>query len=86
MCDNSTVADDQEWIEIGARIAAGRKARRLSQDDLAGKVGLDRTAVTKIETGRRHINSLGLLVRLAGVLERPLGRSSQVRRTSIISH
>jgi Zn-dependent peptidase ImmA (M78 family)/DNA-binding XRE family transcriptional regulator len=71
MCDNGTVSDDQEWVEVGARIAAGRKARGLSQDDLAGRLGLDRTAVTKIETGRRHINSLEL-VRLAEVLERPL--------------
>jgi Zn-dependent peptidase ImmA (M78 family)/transcriptional regulator with XRE-family HTH domain len=84
MCDNGTVTDDQEWIEVGARIAAGRKARGLSQDDLAGKVGLDRTAVTKIETGRRHINSLEL-VRLAEVLERPLEALVSSPPASIIS-
>ncbi len=71
MCDNSTMLDDEEWAEVGARVAAGRKARGLSQDDLAGELGLDRTAITKIETGRRHINSLEL-ARLADALGRPL--------------
>jgi len=63
--------DDQEWVAVGARIAASRKALGLSQDDLAEKVELDRTAITKIEAGRRHISSLEL-VRLADVLGRPL--------------
>lgn len=63
--------DDQEWAVVGARIAASRKTQGLSQDDLAGRVGLDRTAITKIEAGRRHISSLEL-VRLADVLRRPL--------------
>lgn len=65
------MADDQAWIDVGTRIATRRKSRGLSQDDLAAEVGLDRTAITKIESGRRHINSLEL-VRLADVLERPL--------------
>jgi Zn-dependent peptidase ImmA (M78 family)/transcriptional regulator with XRE-family HTH domain len=84
MCDNSTVSDDQEWVEVGARIAAGRRARGLSQDDLAGRLGLDRTAVTKIETGRRHINSLEL-ARLAEVLERPLESFVSDPPASVIS-
>jgi Zn-dependent peptidase ImmA (M78 family)/transcriptional regulator with XRE-family HTH domain len=63
--------DDQEWATVGARIAASRKTRGLSQDDLAAKVDLDRTAITKIEAGRRHISSLEL-VRLANALGRPL--------------
>jgi len=78
------MADEQEWVEVGARIAAGRKARGLSQDDLAGQVGLDRTAITKIETGRRHINSLEL-VRLAEVLERPLESFVSDPPASIVS-
>jgi Zn-dependent peptidase ImmA (M78 family)/DNA-binding XRE family transcriptional regulator len=84
MCDNSTMANDQEWVEVGARIAAGRKAHGLSQDDLASKLGLDRTAVTKIEAGRRHINTLEL-VRLAEVLERPLESFVSSPPLSIIS-
>lgn len=71
MCDNGTVTDEQGWLEVGARVAAARKTRGYSQDDLAGRLDLDRTAITKIETGRRHINSLEL-IRLAEVLDRPL--------------
>lgn len=71
MCDNGTVVDEQRWLEVGARVAAARKARGYSQDDLAAELGLDRTAVTKIETGRRQVNSLEL-VRLAQLLGRSL--------------
>lgn len=70
--------------EVGARIAASRLARGLSQEELAGKVGLDRTAVTKIEIGRRHVNSLEL-VRLAEVLERPLQSLVSEPPASIVS-
>lgn len=83
-CDNGTMADEQAWIEVGARIAASRRARGLSQEDLAGKVGLERTAITKIEVGRRHVNSLEL-VRLAEVLDRPLQSFVSDPPTSIVS-
>ena len=63
--------EEQGWREVGGRVAEARKARGLSQEALATEVGLDRTAVTKIETGRRQISSLEL-VRLADALDRPL--------------
>ncbi len=78
------MADEQAWIEVGARIAASRRARGLSQEELAGKVGLDRTAITKIEVGRRHINSLEL-VRLGEVLDRPLQSFVSEPPASIVS-
>lgn len=78
------MADEQAWIEVGARIAASRRARGLSQEDLAGKVGLERTAITKIEVGRRHVSSLEL-VRLAEVLDRPLQAFVADPPTSIVS-
>ncbi|MFD0856998.1 helix-turn-helix domain-containing protein [Actinomadura adrarensis] len=62
---------EEGWAEVGARIAEVRKMRGYSQDDLASKMGLDRTAISKIEVGRRHISALEL-VRLAELLERPL--------------
>jgi Zn-dependent peptidase ImmA (M78 family)/transcriptional regulator with XRE-family HTH domain len=83
-CDNGTMADEHAWIEVGARIAATRHARGLSQEELAGKVGLDRTAITKIEVGRRHVNSLEL-VRLAEVLDRPLQSFVSDPPASIVS-
>jgi len=78
------MVDEQAWIEVGARVAASRRARGLSQDELAGKVGLDRTAITKIEVGRRHVNSLEL-VRLAEVLDRPLQSFVSDPPASIVS-
>jgi Zn-dependent peptidase ImmA (M78 family)/DNA-binding XRE family transcriptional regulator len=75
---------DQEWIDVGARIAAGRKARGLSQDDLAGRLRLDRTAISKMEAGRRHINSLEL-ARLADALGRSLEWFISTPPASVVS-
>ena len=78
------MADEQAWIEVGARIAASRRARGLSQEDLADRLGLDRTAITKIEAGRRHVSSLEL-ARLAEVLDRPLQSFVSTPPASIVS-
>lgn len=57
---------------IGDRIALAREELRLTQASLAALVGgLDRTAVAKIEAGRRKV-SAGELVRLADALDRPI--------------
>lgn len=45
---------------IGERIAEVRRTEGLSQAALAAAVSLDRTAVSKIETGRRSVSSLEL--------------------------
>lgn len=45
---------------LGSRIAQARRARRLSQAALAKAISLDRTAVSKIESGRRRVSSLEL--------------------------
>ncbi|MGC4113161.1 MAG: XRE family transcriptional regulator [Myxococcales bacterium] len=57
--------------ELGSRLADARKAAGLTQADLAREVGLDRTAVTKIETGARSVDSLELS-RIAAALKRPV--------------
>jgi len=59
------------WSDLGARLAEARKAARLSQAELAAAVGLDRTAVTKVEAGERKLDSLEL-ARVARVLKRPI--------------
>lgn len=41
---------------VGTMILAARKAARLTQEDLAKKVGLSRTQVTNIEAGRSDMN------------------------------
>jgi transcriptional regulator with XRE-family HTH domain len=43
------------YQEIGNRIARARKKSRLSQQDLATRIGLQRTSVTNIEKGRQKI-------------------------------
>ncbi|HEX2049867.1 MAG TPA: XRE family transcriptional regulator [Actinomycetota bacterium] len=60
-----------EWGEIGRRVAEARRAVGLTQEDLAEALGLDRTAVSKVESGKREIDSLEL-ARLSRVLARPI--------------
>lgn len=57
--------------ELGSRLAEARRASGLTQADLAREVGLERTAVTKIENGTRGVDSLELS-RIAAALERPV--------------
>ena len=61
----------KNWQELGARIAEARKVAQLSQAELATAVKLDRTAITKLESGERKLDSLEL-VRIAGVLKRSI--------------
>lgn len=56
---------------MGSRIALARHDLGLTQADLASELGLDRTAIPKIESGARKI-SANELVRLAEVLDRPI--------------
>jgi Zn-dependent peptidase ImmA (M78 family)/DNA-binding XRE family transcriptional regulator len=59
------------WEAVGVRIAEARRVAGITQEQLAEDAGFDRTALSKIETGRRQINSLEL-ARLAQALRRPL--------------
>ena len=43
------------YQEIGHRVARARKKANLSQQDLATRIGLKRTSVTNIETGRQKV-------------------------------
>jgi Zn-dependent peptidase ImmA (M78 family)/DNA-binding XRE family transcriptional regulator len=61
----------KEWQDLGSRLAQARRTARLSQADVAAAVRLDRTAITKIESGDRRVDSLEL-ARLAAVLGRPI--------------
>ena len=55
---------------VGRRIAEGRRSRGLSQAELATRASLDRTALSKIETGRRKVASTEL-GRVAAALDLP---------------
>lgn len=63
---------DESWIDLGRRLAEARKDMRLTQQELAAAVGLERTAITKIESGQRGVDALEL-TRLAEKLMRPIG-------------
>ena len=56
------------YCKIGEKIRKYRKAKRLSQEHLAEKVGISVTHMSHIETGNTKL-SLPVLVDLAGVLE-----------------
>lgn len=54
--------------EIGQRIARARKAKSMSQEQLAAETGLDRVAIGYIEQGRRR-PTVTTVIRLANGLE-----------------
>jgi Zn-dependent peptidase ImmA (M78 family)/DNA-binding XRE family transcriptional regulator len=60
-----------EWEDLAARLAEARKVARLSQADLAAAIGLDRTAITRVEACERKLAALEL-ARIARVLRRPI--------------
>ncbi len=47
--------------DIGARLRESRMARGLTQDEVAGHLGVTRPVVSKIEAGNKLINSIELL-------------------------
>ncbi len=51
---------DLDATVLGERIRDARKRADLTQDDLAQAIGLERTAINKIETGSRKISALEL--------------------------
>ena len=56
------------YYKIGQRIRKYRKAHRLSQDELAEKIGISVTHMSHIETGNTKL-SLPVLVALAQALD-----------------
>lgn len=47
---------------LGPNIKALRKMARLTQAELAAKVGLERTSITNIENGRQTLNPRTLVL------------------------
>jgi transcriptional regulator with XRE-family HTH domain/Zn-dependent peptidase ImmA (M78 family) len=74
----------QSWAEVGERITETRLAAGLSQGGLASKVGLDRTAIVRIEAGDRRITALELFS-LAEALGVPLGHLVSRPPQSLVS-
>lgn len=59
-----------EWQLLGERVREARVASQLSQGDLADRIGLERTALVKIESGARRVSAMELF-RLADSLTVP---------------
>lgn len=57
--------------QVGRRVAEARRSAKVSQASLAASVSLDRSAISKIESGSRSLSSLEL-AHIARTLERPI--------------
>jgi Zn-dependent peptidase ImmA (M78 family)/transcriptional regulator with XRE-family HTH domain len=80
----------EEWQVLGERVRAARVAAALNQEDLASRIGLERTALVKIEAGSRRISAMELfrLVDTLGVptsyfVEQPHAAAVS-RRTALV--
>jgi transcriptional regulator with XRE-family HTH domain len=58
---------EQIYREFGRILKKRRKEAKLTQDDIANKVGLVRTSITNIEQGKQHV-SLHMLFQLADAI------------------
>lgn len=61
----------ESWSEVAERVRAARSAHGLTQGELARRIGIDRTALVRIEAGERGISALEL-TRLAEALAIPV--------------
>jgi transcriptional regulator with XRE-family HTH domain len=76
------IASTEAGLQVAAQVREIRRARHLSQRQLAGRMQVPRTYISKIENGKA-IPTLGSLERLANALEvdmRQLVRDSRSRR------
>lgn len=73
---NSNIVSSEKPVfklaeELGASLAAYRLARNMSQSDVAGLAGLDRTVVVRMEAGRGGtVDSLIRILKALGVEDR----------------
>jgi Zn-dependent peptidase ImmA (M78 family)/transcriptional regulator with XRE-family HTH domain len=68
------ISKDAEKEALGGRIAAARQRRGLTQDVLADALGIHKTAISKIESGQRKVDSheLAVIAETVGVPVRDL--------------
>ncbi|MEU7830992.1 XRE family transcriptional regulator [Nonomuraea sp. NPDC049129] len=57
------------WAEVGSRVATARERGGFTQRELGDRLGLHRSAITRIELGQRHLDALEL-AQLADALGR----------------
>lgn len=61
----------KEPVGVGRRVAEAREAAAMTQEQVARAIGVDRTAISKIESGKRGLSSLEL-VKIARFLGLPI--------------
>ena len=66
-----TGEEDEEYVAMGARLRQAREYLGLSQEAVAGALGVPRASVSAMESGRRKVSSLELRD-LACLYKRPL--------------
>lgn len=66
---------DAVAVALGHGVRAGRKRRRLTQAELAERVGVQQSWISRIELGHGHAVALELWVRIGLVLGQPLAVS-----------
>lgn len=68
----TTLEDSADgWLELGSRLRTVREYLGLSQNYVAERTGIPRSAVSDIERGIRKVDSLELK-KLAGLYRRPI--------------
>jgi Zn-dependent peptidase ImmA (M78 family)/transcriptional regulator with XRE-family HTH domain len=73
MCENRTMASEEPGplTDLGRRIGQARLETDMTQAELGRAVGLDRTAIVRLEAGTRKVSATEL-VALAAALDRPI--------------
>jgi ribosome-binding protein aMBF1 (putative translation factor) len=66
------IATLDQLEELIAHLKAAREAKGLSLSDLEERTGMDRSAVSKLETGQRANPTVETLVRYAGAVGKRL--------------
>ena len=67
-CDESNAMGYLTQIEVGAKIARLRDERDVAQRRLAAEIGLDPSALSRVESGERGL-AVGELVAIAKILD-----------------
>lgn len=67
MIDVSEIKENTRQ-RIGKRIAELRRERGLSQEELAGRIGIHQSALNRIEMGR-HSTTVGMIAAIAAAMD-----------------
>lgn len=75
------IEEELKALRVGAEIARLRQQRRMSQTELAAKVGMSAPNISRIENSPGQNMTLGTLVKLARALGREVQIEFPARRT-----